>query len=238
MSVAAIVPAAGASQRFGPPRQAGRGTRADKLFATVHGQPLLAHTLRALQACPSVSWIVLVARPGRLAAARQLLRRYRIAKALPPVRGGALRAESVARGFAAVPAQARWVLVHDAARPCLTPALLARAIAAAKRHGAVACGLPAGLTVKAVDARRDVRLTLDRERLWFVQTPQVFRREWFGQALARVLGNGLAEFPDDASIVEAAGFSVRMIPGDQLNIKVTTREDLLLAETILGRKHA
>lgn len=105
----------------------------------------------------------------------------------------------------------------------------------AKRHGAVACGLPASLTVKAVDERKKVRLTLDRDALWFVQTPQVFRRDWFADALGQANGT-LDTFPDDAAVVESAGYTVRMIPGDPLNIKVTTREDLVLAEAILGKR--
>jgi 2-C-methyl-D-erythritol 4-phosphate cytidylyltransferase len=88
------------------------------------------------------------------------------------------------------------------------------------------------LTVKAVDDRRDVRLTLDREQLWLVHTPQVFRRDWFAQALAQA-NHALRQFPDDAAILEAAGFQVRMVPGDPLNLKVTTKEDVMLAEAIL-----
>ena len=123
-------------------------------------------------------------------------------------------------------------------------------------------GLPASVTVKAAEADGTVRLTLDREHLWFMQTPQAFRREWMAQALEAVeRRNGppagpkgrrrgaapaclqddvaagrqadLSEYPDDASIVEAAGFPVRIVPGDPWNLKVTTRHDLVLAETIL-----
>ena len=127
------------------------------------------------------------------------------------------------------------MLVHDGARPCLTPALIHRAMKAAKRHGAIACGLPAPLTVKAVDRRHEVRATLKRDQLWFAQTPQVFRRDWFARALVRLNGP-LASFPDDAAIVESAGFPVSMVAGDPLNLKVTTREDLMLAEAILSAR--
>lgn len=227
MSVAAIIPAAGDGRRF--------GGRTGKPFAALRRQPLLAYTLRALQRSPSVRWIVLVVRPQDRRRAQRMIARYRITKALAPCLGGPSRAASVAKGFAALPPDARWVLVHDAARPCVSPRLVQQAVRAARRHGAVACGLPASLTVKAVDANRGVRLTLDREALWFVQTPQVFRRDWFAQALARTNGD-LAQFPDDAAIMESAGFPVRMIPGDPLNLKVTTRDDLLLAEAILGKR--
>ena len=209
--------------------------RDGKLFLPVAGRPLLAHTLAALERCPEVRWIVLAAHPEAFAQIRALIRRYRIRKALAPVSGGASRAASVAHGVAAVPDQAAWVLIHDGARPCVTPSLIRRAVRAASRYGAVACGLPASLTVKATDAQGWVRLTLDRSQLWFVQTPQVFRRDWLVQALARVQGT-LEAFPDDAAVVESSGVPVRMIPGDPLNLKVTTREDLLLAEAILRKR--
>ena len=224
MKVAAIVPAAGAGRRFS------RAT--NKLFIRVGGQPLLAHTLQAIQAHPAIRWIVIPTQPADYARMNALLRRYRITKALPLCPGGASRAESVARGFAIAPEQADWILVHDGARPCVSAALLAQALRVAARHGAVACGLPANLTVKEADRRGRVRGTLDRDRLWFVQTPQVFRRDWFARALARANGT-LSRHPDDASLIEAAGFPVRLIAGDPRNLKVTTADDVVIAETIL-----
>jgi 2-C-methyl-D-erythritol 4-phosphate cytidylyltransferase len=202
------------------------------VLARLRGEPLLLHTLRVLQASPEIRWIIVAVREPERERVQALIRKHRIAKALPLCAGGASRAESVARGFAAVPRAAAWVLVHDGARPCVSSSLIRRAIRAAKKEGAIACGLPASLTVKAVDDRREVRLTLDREHLWFIQTPQVFRRDWFAQALQRVNGH-MASLPDDAALLETAGFRVAVIPGDPLNIKVTTQEDLLLAEAIL-----
>jgi 2-C-methyl-D-erythritol 4-phosphate cytidylyltransferase len=196
---------------------------------------MIVHALRACQRAPSVGWIVIAVRPNDQLRMRALVRRARITKVSAIVAGGASRAGSVAQGIAALPPEARWVLVHDAARPCISPALIARTVAQAKRHGAVACGLPASLTVKAVDAAQRVRLTLDRDHLWFVQTPQMFRRAWMQEALSRINGT-LDHFPDDAAMAEWAGFSVRMIPGDPLNLKVTTKEDVLLAEAILNAR--
>ena len=227
MDVAAIVPAAGAGHRVGGPTS--------KLFVSLNGQPLLMYALSVLQESPAIRWIVLVVRDDERAQAEALIKRRKITKALAPCLGGTSRAESVAKGFAALPRAARWVLVHDGARPCVSRELIQRAVRAAKRLGAVACGLPAMLTVKAVDEHRQVRLTLDRDRLWFVQTPQVFRRDWFAKALEQA-DHDLKQFPDDAAIVESAGFHVSMIPGDPLNVKVTTQEDLLVAEAILNRR--
>lgn len=226
--VAAIIPAAGAGRRF--------GGRISKPFVDVQGAPLLVHTLRAFQQSPSIRWIIVVTQPEALARTRQLLKRYRITKALAPCPGGASRSESVAKGFAALPRDAKWVVVHDGARPCVSVRLIEASVRAATRWGAVACGLPAGLTIKAVDGRGEVRLTLDRDHLWFVQTPQAFRRDWFADALA-LADHHLEQFPDDTAILEAVGFHVRMIPGDPLNLKVTTKDDLMLAEAILMRRN-
>ena len=226
--VAAIIPAAGTGKRF--------GGSVPKTFVPLHGQPLLLHALKVFERHPAIGWIVVVAGADDQIRVRALLARAKVTKAVSPCVGGASRAASVMRGFAAVPPQAAWVLVHDAARPCVTDRLITRAIQSARRHGAVACGLPAALTIKAVDDRQRVRLTLDREQLWCMQTPQVFSRSWFAQALARLDGRPLEPWPDDAAVLEAAGFPVRVILGDPLNLKVTTREDLMLAEAILGNR--
>ena len=227
MDVAAIVPAAGLGRRF-------KGT-VNKLFASLGGEPLLACTLRVLQESSRIRWIVLVVHPKLRNQARAFAKRYQITKALLPCSGGSSRAESVMRGFAAIPREAKWVLVHDGARPCVSGRLITESVRMARRYGAVACGLPAGVTVKYVDRRSSVSLTLNREQLWFAQTPQVFRRDWFAQALAQADHN-LEQFPDDAAILESAGFPVKMILGEPLNLKVTTQDDLLLAEAILKRR--
>ena len=234
--VGAVVPAAGQGARF--------GGRVSKPLAALRGRPLIAHALDALERTPSIGWIVLVARPEDRPAMARMTKAARWRKLSAIVPGGATRAESVTRGIDALPAAARWVLVHDGARPCLTSELAESVIKAAKPHGAAASGRPAWLTVKAVDEDLSVRLTLDRDGLWFVQTPQVFCRDWVTEALglaSRTATNGKtggrvmtpAQFTDDAALLEWAGFPVRMVPGDPWNIKVTTQEDVILAEAIL-----
>ena len=208
---------------------AGSGSRAGgavpKQYAMVAGKPLIAHAYAAFAGHSAVDEVVVVIAAGAEHFAAAALGSART------VTGGPSRRESVALGLAAIVADR--VLVHDAARPCVTDRLITRAIQSARRHRAVACGLPAALTIKAVDDRQRVRLTLDREQLWCMQTPQVFSRSWFAQALARLDGRPLEPCPDDATVLEAAGFPVQVVPGDPLNIKVTTREDLMLAEAIL-----
>jgi len=225
--VGAVVPAAGRGERF--------GSLVAKALARVAGKPLILHCLQALQKSPAIRWIVVVVRPTDQAHVRRLVRRHRLTKVSGVVTGGSSRAQSVAHGIAALPPQARWVVVHDGVRPCVTQQLIEQVVRHAKRHGAVASGLPASVTVKAVDPQQHVRLTLDREGLWLIQTPQAFRRDWMADALVRA-NHGLEQFPDDVAILEWAGFPVQMVPGDPLNIKVTTREDLMLAEAILKRR--
>ncbi len=222
--VGVVIPAAGRGTRLGK-RQA-------KALVPVAGQSLLAHTLRAFQRAPSVDAIVVVAPPSDQRRVEFLVRRHRFTKVVAVVAGADSRAGSVAKGLEALPATVKWVAIHDGARPCVTPRLIETLVRKAKQYGAVAAGLPVGVTVKAVDDAQRVRLTLDREQLWLVQTPQVFRREWIMDAVSRANGQ-LEHFPDDAAILEWAGFPVQMVPGDPWNIKVTTPQDLAIAEAIL-----
>ncbi len=226
MQVAVIVPAAGMGKRF--------GGCTSKLLVPLQGKPLLMQTLSALQRWRAARWIVVVVRERELTQVSTLLRRYRITKALAPVAGGSSRAESVARGFAALPRGAQWVVVHDGARPCVSDALLRRVARAAQHAGAAICGLPAALTVKSVDPRGYVRATMNRDSLRLIQTPQMFRYDWFARALKKV-NRRWRRFPDDAAIVEAAGFPVRVVMGDPRNIKVTTKDDVILARALLKR---
>ncbi len=221
--VGAVVPAAGLGQRLGAGQH--------KALIPLDGRPLIAHVLDVLQRVPAIRWVVVAAHPNDGARLREMGRRQQW-RNVTIVEGGASRAESVARGISALPPEARWVLVHDAARPCLSRRLVEATLRAARRYGAAAAGLPAGLTVKTVDAHGFARLTLDRDSLWLMQTPQVFRRDWMEGALSRVNGRA-AEFPDDAALLEWAGFPVRMVPGDPGNLKVTTQADMMLAAAVL-----
>ena len=225
--VGVIVPAAGRGRRL--------GSRRTKVLVPLAGRPLIFHTLRALQDAPSIGWIVLVVRPADRARLGALVRRARLTKVCAVVVGASSRSGSVARGMAALPPAARWVVIHDGARPCVRRQLIETVVRQAKRYGAAVCALPVALTVKAVDRSRTVRMTLDRDHLWLVQTPQAFRRDWFTQAVAQADGQ-LERFPDDAALLEWAGFPVHVVDGDPLNLKVTTPEDLLVAAAVLTHR--
>jgi 2-C-methyl-D-erythritol 4-phosphate cytidylyltransferase len=223
----AIVPAAGSGARFGADQP--------KQYLSLLGRPLLHHTLAVLAACPEINrvWVVLAADDaewGRydwseLGAKVETLRC-----------GGASRAESVANGLAAaatVAADDDWVLVHDAARPCLSAAMLAALFAELVDDpvgGLLA--VPVADTLKRADAAQRVAATEPRDALWQAQTPQMFRYGLLRDALA-----ACRDVTDEAGAVEALGLRPKLVRGDATNLKVTYPADLALAAMILrGRK--
>ena len=221
---AAILLAAGVSRRMGG---------VDKLWAEVCGRPLLALSLQRLAAVDEIEEIVVVAPHARHAAIEELAAALGIAAPdatrLRCVEGGELRRDSVAAGLAALP-DARWVLVHDSARPLASSALASRALAAAREAGAAVPGLPVADTIKRVDGDGLVQDTPDRASLRAIQTPQAFDAELLRRAHATVEGDAT----DDAALVEQLGAPVRVIDGEQQAFKVTTAEDLDRLRALLG----
>jgi len=203
-----------------------------KQYLSLDGAPLLIHTLRTLVAPHGIDGVVLVVPADRIAATRRLLDRHCISKILDVVAGGAHRQESVWRGLQAVPAGARWVVVHDAVRPFISRALVEQVLAAARRHGAAICGLEIRETVKRVRGQ-EVEATLDRSRLWLVQTPQAFRRDLLCEAHDKARHDGFTG-TDDAVLVERLGEPVAMVPGLAHNLKITTPADLRIARRWLS----
>lgn len=223
MSVTAVIVAGGVGRRL--------KAKVHKPFVRLAGRPMLAWTLQAFERTPGVSAAVLVTHVGDVNRARALVRRYRCRKVLTVVPGGATRMESVACGLKALPEQARWVLVHDSARPLVTPRQIQAVLRAARAAKAAILAVPVVPTIK--QGRNGwVRGTLDRSRLWAVQTPQVFERKLLERAHAKGKANGRIA-TDDAALVERLGVRVRIVPGSDRNIKVTTPEDLRIAEALL-----
>ncbi len=200
---------------------------ADKLFTEVAGQPLLAHAIAPFQECASIERIVLVMASLNLKRGRDLVERYGFTKATALVKGGERRQDSVRLGLEAL-GGCDYVAVHDGARPLVTPELIARGLEAARETGAAAPALPIADTVKEAGPNGIVLRTLDRSRLWAVQTPQVFRYELLLRAHREIT----ADVTDDAAMVEALGEPVRLFEGSRANIKVTTVEDLTLIEAL------
>ena len=192
---------------------------------------MLTWTLKALEAAPSIDGIVVVIHRADMAAARRMIQRQQFRKILQVVPGGVTRMASVYRGLQALPPSVRWVVVHDGARPLATPKLIEAAIEAALKAKAAITAVPIVPTVKQAD-RGWVTKTLDRNHLWAVQTPQVFHRDLLERAHAWGNAHGVSA-TDDAALVEGLGHRVRLVPGDHRNLKVTTREDLIVAEAFL-----
>jgi 2-C-methyl-D-erythritol 4-phosphate cytidylyltransferase len=210
----ALLVAAGSGERLGAQRP--------KAFVTVAGRPMLEWSVRALRAAGL--WHIVVALPDGETAPR----------GCAGVRGGQTRSESVRAALAAAPLGDP-VVVHDAARPLVTPELFERAVREltdADADAAVAAA-PMTDTVKEADAHGDVTRTLDRSRLWAVQTPQVFRRAALESALS-VDAELLARATDDAWLIERAGGRVRVVESSAVNFKVTTPHDLRVAELLLS----
>jgi len=234
VGIGAIVAAAGGSSRMGGPStlrlrsgQAGSGQALDKLFAHLAGRPLLAHVLGRLQDCRHVDRIVLVISSANLQRGRDLVAEYGIAKVSAVCRGGPRRQDSVRLGLDAL-GPCDWVLVHDGARLLVEP-VMSRGLDAAQETGAAVPAVPIADTIKMAGQDGTVDRTVDRSRLWAAQTPQVFRYDLLLRAHREVT----ADVTDDAAMLEALGLPVKLYPGSPLNIKVTTVEDLRLAEALM-----
>lgn len=224
--VVAIVVAGGSGERL--------GLRGGKQLAIAMARPILSWTLKALDAAPEVGLLVVVCHPDRVEEYRSAaIDSLTLATPVVFVPGGTTRQASVALGLAAVPSDAEVVVVHDGARPLVTPALVAEALGALEESDAagVVVGYPAIDTLKLVEGGR-VLSTPDRSRFWAVQTPQVFRADELRAAHASALADGFVG-TDDSSLVERAGGLVLLIEGPRDNIKVTVAEDLAFVEAAL-----
>lgn len=223
-SVAVILPAAGTSRRFGGPQP--------KIFANLAGHPVWWHAAKRLRSFEEVGPIVIAIHPndrprweGEFAAAISELE-------IDLVDGGDERYESVLRAIRHIQ-KADFIAVHDAARPLLSAADIARLFSAAAEHDAVMLATPVCGTIKRADRNNIVQTTVDRSQLWEAQTPQMFRREMLLAAYDRWRGWPVT---DDASLVERDGGQIQLVPGSPLNLKITSPDDLILAEAILQQR--
>ncbi len=220
--IGAIVVAAGSSRRM---------AGADKLWLPIAGRPLLEHTLRALVAIPELTRIVLVVSADGRRRVDERLGAAPWDALYAVVEGGAERADSVYAGLLALGA-CDLVLIHDGARPLVTPGLVRSGLAAARRHGAAIPALPVTDTIKRVDATGRIVATPDRATLRAVQTPQVFRHDLL-LAAYETAGLERAASTDDAMLLERNGHPVYTYPGDPRNVKVSTPADLPLVSLYL-----
>ena len=218
-SVGAIIVAAGSSQRMGG---------ADKIFVPLLKRPLISYSLQALNDSPLVGAIVLVVSPGNIEPGRRLVGENAWDKVSDICAGGERRQDSVRKGLDRLQ-DTDWTIVHDGARPCIDADMVSRGLMEARQEGAAVAAVPVRDTIKMAGPDLAVTSTLARDGLWAVQTPQVFSTELLSRAHRQVS----QDVTDDASMVERIGASVRIFMGSHANIKVTSPEDIPVAEAIL-----
>jgi 2-C-methyl-D-erythritol 4-phosphate cytidylyltransferase len=224
---AAIIVAAGTSRRM-------QGV--DKLWIPLAGRITLARTIDVFQSSPLIDTIILVTSSERIEQALRLCNEEGWHKVAAVVAGGARRQDSVGIGLNALAARkpdTHWVTIHDAARPLVTPALLELGLETACKYQAAIAAVPVKDTIKEV---RDGKIesTPDRSQLWTVQTPQVFSFPLLYEAHQSVIAQ--QDMTDDATLLERLGYPVTIFSGSYANIKITTQEDILLAEALLRGK--
>ena len=224
--VAAVVPAGGHGTRM--------GNEIPKQFLQFGDIPLLVHALRVLESNRTICEIVVVVPHDAVTScAEELLPPYAFSKISNVVGGGTRRQDSVWNGLQAVDGRTTIVVVHDAVRPFVTDTMVERVVDGARTHGAAIVAIPLHDTVKRAAPDGMIETTLDRQRLWSVQTPQAFGIELLREAHRSSQETGV-EATDDAFLVERIGHRVSIVNGSPYNIKVTRPEDLVMGEAILA----
>ncbi|MEK6790144.1 MAG: 2-C-methyl-D-erythritol 4-phosphate cytidylyltransferase [Deltaproteobacteria bacterium] len=223
----AIIPSAGLGRRMG----AGR-----KNYRLIFGKPVLAHTLYPFEACTLVDAVILVIRPDdRDYCVREVVGRYGFKKVCAIVDGGDERQDSVANGLAAIKDGTDIIVVHDGARPLITTDIIEAAINKAASQGAAIAAMPVKDTIKEASADGLVVRTFERRSLWAVQTPQVFKADILRRSHEAARKEGFYG-TDEAALVERLGISVSIVAGSYENVKITTDQDLIVAEAILEKR--
>ncbi|MBF0619781.1 MAG: 2-C-methyl-D-erythritol 4-phosphate cytidylyltransferase [Candidatus Omnitrophica bacterium] len=218
MKVAAIIPTAGTGERF--------GGAMPKPLADLHGKSVIARTLDVFERTAVVDRVILIAHADYADEYKAVVKAEGFKKVSAVVIGGATRSQSVRNGLRALDKDIDVVLVHDGVRPLVTSVMIEEGVALAVEMGAAVAAMPVKPTLKVVEPKTHVvRETLDRTLVWEIQTPQVFKREILDRAYADD-----SEATDDAALVERMGVAVRVFKGSYTNIKITTPDDLIVAE--------
>ncbi len=222
-----LIPAAGMGRRMGSDR--------NKLLLTLLGKPLLAWTLLAAEAARDISWIGIIGQVADQADFKAILAQMSLSKPVQLIPGGETRQESVYNGLQALPAAAERVLIHDGARCLATPQLLDRCATVLLDCPGLIAAVPVKDTIKVVNETGIIQDTPDRRQLWAAQTPQGFDVPLLKQCHEQ--GRSLGwEVTDDAALFERCGLPVRIVEGEETNLKVTTPVDLAIAEFILRQR--
>jgi len=226
--LSAIILAAGCGKRL--------GTKVAKPLVKIGNRPAIIYSLSTFDKHPDIDEIILVLNAKNQAQITKAIKKYRFKKISFFVVGGKRRQDSVYNGLRKISKKSNWVLIHDSARPFISSKFITKVILAAKKTGAAILAVPVKATIKSVKSGLVVEKTVDRSNLWEIQTPQVFRKDLIIKAYKKYCREN---FTDDAALVERLGKKVEITQGSYENIKITTNEDLLIAELIAKRfKHA
>ncbi|PYK19105.1 MAG: 2-C-methyl-D-erythritol 4-phosphate cytidylyltransferase [Verrucomicrobia bacterium] len=207
----------------------------DKLFATIAGRPVIAHTMRAFESAGSVSEIIIVAREDRRDEIKRIVQDENFKKIQSIIPGGKHRQDSVRAGLDHLEATARYVAIHDAARPLITAEQIERVFEQSRIHAAASLAEPISDTLKYANSEFFVTSPVDRHQLYAMQTPQIFERRLIEDAYRAVYAEN-ASVTDEVSAVERLGRKVILVPNKDLNFKITYPRDLALAEFVLTQR--
>jgi 2-C-methyl-D-erythritol 4-phosphate cytidylyltransferase len=223
--LSAIIVAAGDSRRMG----------FDKLFATIAGRPVIAHTIDAFERAGCVDEIIVVTREDRRAEIKTIVRNENFKKVRPIIPGGKHRQDSVRAGLGQLAPDSRYVAIHDAARPLITAEQIESVFEQCRIHAAASLAEPISDTLKYADAEFFVTAPVDRHQLYAMQTPQIFERQLIEDAYRAVYAEN-ASVTDEVSAIERLGHMIILIPNKDLNFKITYPRDLALAEFVLKQR--
>jgi 2-C-methyl-D-erythritol 4-phosphate cytidylyltransferase len=227
MRTLAIVLAGGAGKRM--------GSSTSKQFLLLDNKPIIVHTLQIFQECRPVDGIYLVVNHRDLPLIQEeILETYHFSKIMKLVIGGRLRQDSVRNGLEAIDESCDVVIIHDAARPFVSPAFVEKSIFLMEMFDAVVPAIPARDTIKVISKEGFVLKTLERDALWHIQTPQTFKYDLIAKAYREGMAKKLCGY-DDSTFIEHLGRKVKVVEGSPYNIKITTPEDLLIARGILAQ---
>lgn len=222
--VAAIVPAGGSGARL--------GLRTRKPFVTLAGKPILYYAIKALESTGQIDQIIVAAEASQIRRAKNLVKRFGFRKVKMVVAGGSTRSGSVKNCLDAITGDPDIVLIHDAARPLVTTRIIKDSIKLASKYGGCVVAVPESDTVKSSDRSGFVKRTIGRRGLFRAQTPQTFKTALIKRAYEKLASKGSGA-TDDSSMLEGLGRKIKILPGSYRNIKITTREDLKIAEALL-----
>jgi len=226
--VSVIIAAAGMSNRM--------KSKINKQFIFLNDKPMLAHTIEKFERCKYVDEIIVVAKEDEINyCKKEIIRKYKFKKVSKIVRGGKERQDSVYNGILALNEKSGIVLSHDGARPFVSIKSIVDSIEGAYNYGACIIAVPVKDTIKVVDENNNINTTPERNLLWQAQTPQCFRKDILMEAYRKAIEDSFLG-TDDSMLVERLGIDVKIVMGSYENMKITTPEDIVIAESLLKDK--